>query len=92
MTPITLSVSVICEPVLLSIIIDQEVSIRTDVNVHVTPVTDYDALTNKPQINGVVLSGNQTFENLGEETISNTEISEIVRLQYSIVFGGGANA
>lgn len=40
---------------------------------------DYDALTNKPQINDVALTGNKTFEELGLRTATNSEISEIIK-------------
>ena len=54
--------------------------------------TDYDVLENKPRINGVELVGNKTFEDLGEETISNAELQSIIEAQYNLIFGGGANA
>lgn len=49
---------------------------------------DYDALVNQPQINGVTLKGNKSFEELGEGTISNAELSEIIAREYDRVFGG----
>lgn len=39
--------------------------------------TDYNALSNKPQIEGVVLSGDKTFPNLNLNVLTNTEIQEI---------------
>lgn len=39
--------------------------------------TDYNNLANKPQIEGVVLSGNKTFPNLNLNVLTNTEIQEI---------------
>lgn len=41
-------------------------------------VTDYEALTNKPSVNGVTLVGNNTFEQLGLQAITSEEIAEIV--------------
>lgn len=41
-------------------------------------VADYESLSNKPSINGVTLIGNNTFEQLGLQAITNEEISEIV--------------
>lgn len=41
-------------------------------------VADYETLSNKPSINGVTLIGNNTFEQLGLQAITNEEISEIV--------------
>lgn len=41
-------------------------------------VADYEALSNKPSINGVTLIRNNTFEQLGLQAITNEEIAEIV--------------
>lgn len=38
---------------------------------------DYDELTNKPQIEGVTLSGNKTFPNLNLDALTNSEIQDI---------------
>lgn len=40
---------------------------------------DYEALINKPKINDVTLTGNKTFEELGLRSVTNTEISEIIK-------------
>ena len=50
---------------------------------------DYNRLVNKPQINGVELVGNKSFEDLGEQTITNVELQSIINDQYNLVFGGG---
>ena len=42
-----------------------------------TVITSYDDLTNKPQIEGVTLSGNKTFPNLNLNVLTNTEIQDI---------------
>lgn len=52
---------------------------------------DNDTLDRLPSINGVELKAGLTFEDLGEETITNKELAEIVRQQYNIVFGGADN-
>lgn len=38
---------------------------------------NYNALTNKPSINDVVLIGNKTFEDLGDMPLTNLEIKEM---------------
>lgn len=49
---------------------------------------DYEDLTNKPSINGVELKGNKTFEQLGEETLTNSELKDIIDSQFDLIFGG----
>lgn len=41
-------------------------------------ITDYELLSNLPQIEGVTLIGNKTFPQLHLEAISNTEIEELL--------------
>lgn len=41
-------------------------------------VANYETLSNKPSINGVTLIGNNTFDQLGLQAITNEEINEIV--------------
>lgn len=41
-------------------------------------VSDYELLTNKPQINNVTLNGNKSFEQLGLEGISNMDLENIL--------------
>lgn len=48
----------------------------------------YEYLKDKPRINGVELAGNISFEDLGELTITNSELKDIVDSQYELVFGG----
>lgn len=69
-------------------------TVPMNVSGSVRPVinTDYEQLENKPQINGVELSGNKTFEELGEQTITNVELQDIINTQYQLVFGGDNNA
>lgn len=40
-------------------------------------ISDYNDLANKPQIEGVTLSGNKTFPNLNLNVLTNTEIQDI---------------
>ncbi len=43
-------------------------------------VVDYNALTDKPQIEGVTLRGNKTFEDLSLSGLSNLEIENMLSL------------
>lgn len=40
---------------------------------------DYENLTNKPQINSVILKGNKTFEDIGINPISNIELLNLLK-------------
>ena len=40
---------------------------------------DYNELINKPQINNVELSGDKSFEELGDHILTNVEIFELYR-------------
>ncbi len=42
---------------------------------------DYNKLANKPQIEGVELIDNKTFEQLGATSLSNMEIENLINLQ-----------
>ncbi len=70
----------------------QTVPLKVGVRTNRIVNTDYDALEHKPRINGVELVGNKTFEELGEQTITNVELQEIINTQYDLIFGGGNNA
>ena len=48
----------------------------------------YTDVTNKPSINGVEITGNRTFGELGEDTISNSELKDIIDKQFNLIFGG----
>ena len=51
----------------------------------ITP-TNYDALKNKPSINGLTLEGRDiSFEELGEETITNSELKDIIDKMFDAV-------
>ena len=43
----------------------------------VKPTTDYETLTNKPRINGIILDGDISLEDLGVSTISDDQIDRI---------------
>lgn len=49
---------------------------------------DYEELNNKPSINGVELVGDKSFEQLGEKTLTNSELKEIIDTQFELIFGG----
>lgn len=52
---------------------------------------DYEVLKNLPKVNGVELKGDKSFENLGREKITNSQIKQIIDEQYELIFGGGNN-
>lgn len=58
------------------------------IDIRAEGVGNYDNLTNLPQINGVELKSQLTIEDLGEETLTNSEIMEIIDSQYNNIFGG----
>lgn len=49
---------------------------------------DYDKLNNKPSINGVELSGDRSFEDLGRLNMRNIRIKSIIDNAYNEIFGG----
>jgi hypothetical protein len=51
--------------------------VELDSAVQITPVKDYEVLDNKPQIEGVTLIGDKTFEDLNLQRVSNAEIEEL---------------
>ena len=54
-------------------------SIKANLSVVGSPITekDYEKLTNKPKINGVKLESNKSFEELGYDSVTNTELKSI---------------
>jgi hypothetical protein len=48
--------------------------------INVNNVSDYNLLTNKPQINSVTLQGDKSFSDLGLESISNIELENILSI------------
>lgn len=57
----------------------------------VTGTTNYEDLENKPSINGEILMGDKSFEDLGELTLTNTELKDIIDAQFNLIFGGNEN-
>lgn len=56
----------------------QEVVTSTDFNPYLNPI-DYElCTTNKPQINGVELSGNKKDSDLGIKSLTNSQIQSII--------------
>lgn len=53
---------------------------------------DYTQLRNLPTLNGEEIIGDKSFEDYGEQTITNTELQNIINTQYNLIFGGGSNA
>ena len=51
-------------------------------------ISSYADLPDKPLINGVTLECNKTFEELGELTLTNSEIKDIIDSQFDLIFGG----
>lgn len=49
---------------------------------------DYEDLDNKPQINGVQLVGDKSFQELGDEPLTNSELKSIIDAQFDAIFGG----
>lgn len=47
--------------------------------VQVTNTSNYDLLSNKPQIESVELQGNKTFNDLGLSSISNMRLEQIIK-------------
>ena len=48
---------------------------------------DYNKMINQPSVNGVVLKGNKTFEQLGRNKMTNRAIQDIVDSVYNDIFG-----
>lgn len=56
---------------------DEELEVLLDSAVQITPVRDYEVLENKPQIEGVTLIGDKSFEDLNLNHITNSEIEDL---------------
>lgn len=59
---------IITSPDRMAAVLDESLSYATK---------DYNKLNNKPQINGVELTGNKSFEDLGEHEMSAIEVINI---------------
>lgn len=55
-------------------------SVDMDVGGGIAILTDYNLLNNKPQIEGVTLEGNKTFEELTLVSLTNAEIEQLLTL------------
>lgn len=60
--------------------IENTITGRLTVPSSVNGVSDYERLNNKPSIEDVTLIGNKTFEDLGLESIDNTELMDLLTL------------
>lgn len=58
-------------------LLEVEADVITEIN-HNT-VSDYNLLTNKPQINSVTLVGNKSLPEIGVDVISNMELEEMLQ-------------
>lgn len=61
-------------------IVENTITGRLTVPSSVNGVSDYERLNNKPSIEDVTLIGNKTFEDLGLESIDNTELMDLLTL------------
>lgn len=57
--------------------------------IHDGGVSSYADLLDKPAVNGVTLEGDKSFEELGELTLTNSEIKNLIDSQFDLIFGGG---
>ena len=60
----------------------------TPQKVTINGTEDYNELENKPSINGVELQGDKSFEDLGELTLTNSELKDLIDSQFELIFGG----
>ena len=58
-------------------IIDKDGTTTADVFDGTDGTTNYNDMTNKPQIEGVTLSGNKTYDQLNLQRLTNSEIEEV---------------
>lgn len=70
----------------------QTVPLNVDTPVEQTGNGDYTQLRNLPTLNGEEIIGDKSFEDYGEQTITNAELQNIINTQYNLIFGGGSNA
>lgn len=70
----------------------QTVPLNVDTPVGQTVNGDYTQLRNLPTLNGEEIIGDKSFEDYGEQTITNAELQNIINTQYNLIFGGGSNA
>lgn len=75
--PMTVSASQVSIP--MDVLQDAQ-SVDMDVGGGVAVPTDYNLLYNKPQIEGVELVGDKSFEELNLQRLTNTELEEMLTL------------
>ena len=75
--PMTVSASQVSVPMDVS---QDAQSVDMDVGGGIAILTDYNLLHNKPQIEGVTLEGNKTFEELTLASLTNAEIEQLLTL------------
>lgn len=75
---LTVSTSILPQDKLLVVGVSDEHLISIEDLQSSISVSDYSALDNKPQIEGVTLSGNKTFEDLSLTGLTNTELEELL--------------
>lgn len=67
----------------LDIILDEQNSIDAEIeNSDIVPTgttTNYEKLNNKPQIEGVELVDNRSFEDLGMKSLTNSELENLLK-------------
>lgn len=56
-----------------------DLDISSEVKPVIGGVTDYNRLSNKPSINGIVLEGDKSNEEINIGAITNSEIEEILK-------------
>ena len=66
------------DPVLLTISNDESAPVETDSQIRMLVEPDYNNLRNKPSIEGVPLIGDNSFRQLGLDTITEADIDEIM--------------
>lgn len=59
---------------------DEEIEVE-DEDIINLGTNDYKKLKNKPQIEGVELTNNKSFEELGAKSLSNMEIERLINIQ-----------
>ena len=75
--PMTVSASQVSVPLDVS---QHAQRVAMDVGGGVAMPTDYNLLYNKPQIEGVELAGNKSFEDLNLQSLTNTELETMLKL------------
>lgn len=56
-----------------------DLNFGSDIRPIIGGVSDYNGLSNRPKINGVILEGNKTSDQIGISRLTNEEIEEIFK-------------